>query len=282
MKKTKYLIIGGTGKTGRKVVQSLNNLNQDVRVGSRSADIPFDWDRPETFGPALEGIDKMYITYQPDLAVPGAFDAVSLLLEIAKEKGVSKAVLLSGKGEVEAERCEDALINSGLEYTIVRANWFSQNFSENFLLEPVLQGVVALPMETMKVPYVDTGDIADVVVEALLHEEHNGNIYQLTGDETFTFPEVCELISEATARDIKFIPVSLQQYVEVMKSMELPEIYVWLIEYLFSHVLTNPENEVITNDIEKVLKRRPRSFRNFVSETAAAGIWDAPVEVTEA
>jgi uncharacterized protein YbjT (DUF2867 family) len=280
MRKPKFLIIGGTGKTGRKVVDSLRLLGQSVRVGSRSAEIPFDWDRPETYGPALEGIDKVYITFQPDLAVPGAFEAVSELVRIAKEKGVSKLVLMSGKGEAEAERCESVIINSGLDYSIVRANWFSQNYSENFLLEPVLQGVVALPMGDMKVPYVDTGDIADVVVECLLHDEHNGKIYQLTGTERFTFPQVVELISKETGRDIQFVSVSLEEYVEVMKTMDLPEIYVWLIEYLFSHVLTNPENEVITNDIETILKRSPRSFRDYVKETAARGIWNQPKEVS--
>ena len=188
MKKLNYLIIGGTGKTGRKVVESLKQLNQNVRVGSRSAAIPFDWENTDTYAPSLEGIDRVYITYQPDLAVPGAFEAVTKLVEIAKAKGVSKLVLLSGKGEVEAERCETVVMNSGIDYTIVRANWFSQNYSENFLLQPILEGVMALPMEDMKVPYVDTGDIADVVVECLLHEEHNEKIYQLTGDETFTFP----------------------------------------------------------------------------------------------
>lgn len=279
MKKPNFLIIGGTGKTGRKVVESLRQLNQNVRVGSRSAEIPFDWENTDTYAPSLEGIDRVYITYQPDLAVPGAFEAVSRLVEIAKAKGVSKLVLLSGKGEVEAERCETVVMNSGVDYTIVRANWFSQNFSENFLLQPVLDGVMALPMEDMKVPYVDTGDIADVVVECLLHEEHNEKIYQLTGDETFTFPEVCQLISEETGRDIQFVAVSLQQYVEVMKTMDLPEIYVWLIEYLFSHVLTNPENEHITQDVEQILKRKPRSFRNYVHETAESGVWNPTIAV---
>lgn len=274
-----YLIIGGTGKTGRKVVESLRQLNQNVRVGSRSAAIPFDWENTDTYAPSLEGIDRVYITYQPDLAVPGAFEAVTKLVEIARAKGVSKLVLLSGKGEVEAERCETVVMDSGIDYTIVRANWFSQNFSENFLLQPVLEGVMALPMGDMKVPYVDTGDIADVVVESLLHEEHNEKIYQLTGDETFTFQEVCQLISKETGRDIQFVDVSLQQYVEVMKTMDLPKIYVWLIEYLFSHVLTNPENERITQDVEQILKRKPRSFRNYVQETAESGIWNPTIAV---
>ncbi len=281
MKKTKFLIIGGTGKTGRKVVESLRVLNQEVRVGSRGAEIPFDWDNPKTWDDALNGIDKMYITFQPDLAVPGAKDAIEALVNLAKTKGVQKVVLLSGKGEQEAERCEAVIMNSGLDYTIVRANWFMQNFSESFLLDPIVQGVVALPMYQYKVPYVDTGDIADVVVESLLHEEHNGKIYQLTGPEGYTFPEVVELIAERTGREIEFVPISLEDYVKVLNSMDLPEGYSWLLEYLFSHIITNLSNEEITDDIELVLKRKPRSFSDFATEMAHSGIWNATATISE-
>ena len=101
--------------------------------------------------------------------------------------------------------------------------------------------------------------------------------YFPTCNERFTFPEVCELISSATRREIKFIPVTLEEYVQVMKTMDLPEIYVWLIEYLFSHVLTNPDNEVITQDIEHILKRPAKSFRDYVNQTAASGVWNQAV-----
>lgn len=282
MKKVNHLIIGGTGKTGRKVVKSLQLLNQNVRIGSRRADIPFDWEDPKTWDAALEGIDKVYITFQPDLAIPGAFEAISGLVEIAKTKGVQKLVLLSGKGETEAERCEQLVMQSGLDYTIVRANWFSQNFSESFLLEPIKNGHVALPLANIKVPYVDTGDIADVVVESLLHEEHNRQIYQLTGEDLYTFQEVTKMISEATGRDISFTAITLEEYVEAMRSMDLPEGYVWLIEYLFSHVLTNPSNSQVTGDIRKVLKRPARSFTMYVEETAQTDVWNAASSVASA
>ncbi|MBX2826517.1 MAG: NmrA family NAD(P)-binding protein [Flavobacteriaceae bacterium] len=280
MKNEQFLIIGGTGKTGRKVVESLTQLGQSVRIGSRSAAIPFDWDQPTTWEAALEGIDKVYITFQPDLAVPGAFEAIETLVAIAKRKGVKKLVLLSGKGETEAERCEQVVINSGLDYTIVRASWFNQNFSESFFLEPIQQGTVALPMPEARVPYLDTGDIADVVVEALLHDEHNGEIYELTGPELLTFKDVIEIISEASGRDINYFPVSLEAYLDVMKQQDVPASYIWLIEYLFTHVLVNPTNSVVTNDVEKVLKRPAKSFRSYAKETAATGVWNAPKEMT--
>ncbi len=276
--KQNILIIGGTGKTGSRIVNLLNEQGHNVRVGSRSATPAFDWHQPEDWTAALEGMDSIYITYQPDLAVPGALEAIEELVKQSKRAGVKRLVLLSGKGEREAQLCEQVVIHSGLRYTIVRANWFNQNFSENFLLEPVVQGVVALPMATMKIPFVDVRDIAEVAAKALTEDEHNGEIYELTGDQTYTFEEVVTEISKATGRDIKFIPVSIEAYVAELRKIDLDKDFIWLIEYLFTEVLGNPDNSIITHDIEKVLGRKPIAFADYVKETAEAGVWDATVE----
>ena len=269
------LVIGGTGKTGQKVVKRLSEAGHNVRIGSRSATPAFDWENPETWSQSMEGMDKVYITFQPDLAVPGALEAIEELTKKAKQSNVKKLVLLSGKGEREAELCEQVVIHSGLDYTIVRASWFNQNFSESFFLEPILEGFVALPQADAKVPYVDTDDIADVAVAALLGEEHNGKIYQLTGPRQLTFKEVIQEISDATGRDIAFTPIALPAYTQVMKQQGVPADFVWLIEYLFSEVLGNPNNAEITHDIEKVLGRKPKDFSDYVKETAATGIWNS-------
>ena len=267
------LVIGGTGKTGRKVVDRLNKAGHKVRVGSRSASPAFDWEQPETWSDCLQGMDIVYITFQPDLAVPGALEAIEELIRKAKQSSVRKVVLLSGKGEREAELCEQVVIHSGLDYTIVRASWFNQNFSESFFLEPILEGSVALPQADVKVPYVDTDDIADVAVAALLNEKHNGQIYQLTGPRQLTFKEVIQEISEATGRDIAFTPIALSAYTQVMKQQGVPADFIWLIEYLFTEVLGNPDNAEITHDIEKVLGRKPKDFSEYVKETVAKGVW---------
>ena len=267
------LVIGGTGKTGRKVASKLTALGHNVRIGSRSASPVFDWDNPETWTEAMQGMDMVYISFQPDLAVPGALEAIEQLTKQAKRCNVKKLVLLSGKGEREAELCEQVVIHSGIDYTIVRASWFNQNFSESFFLEPILEGFVALPQADAKVPYVDTEDIADVAVAALLNDEHNGEIYQLTGPRLLTFKDVIEEISEVTYRDIAFTPIALPAYVSVMKQQGVPTDFVWLIEYLFSEVLGNPSNSEITNDIEIVLGRKPKDFLDYVKETAATGVW---------
>lgn len=274
MRTENFLITGGTGKTGRKIVASLQQLRQNVRVGSRSASPAFDWQNPTTWNDTLEGIDKVYITFQPDLAVPGAFEAIQNLASLAKEKGVKKLVLLSGKGETEAEKCEQAVINSGVDYTIIRASWFNQNYSESFFLDPILRGHVVLPFPKAKVPYVDTSDIADVAVEALLHDEHNGQIYELTGPRLWTFEEVTQEIAKASGREIQFTAVSLEDYLGFMKQAGVEADYIWLMDYLFTHVLTNPDNSIVTGDIEKVLKRKPIDFAEFVTETASTGVWN--------
>jgi uncharacterized protein YbjT (DUF2867 family) len=268
------LVIGGTGKTGRKVVSKLIEAGQNVRIGSRSATPAFDWDNPETWAESMQGMDKVYITFQPDLAVPGALEAIEELTKQAKRCGVKKLVLLSGKGEREAELCEQVVIHSGLDYTIVRASWFNQNFSESFFLEPILEGFVALPQAEAKVPYVDTNDIADVVVEALLHDKHNGEIYQLTGPRLLTFKEAIQEISEATGKSISFTPITLPAYTKAMKAQGVPADFIWLVEYLFSEVLGNTSNSEITHDIENVLGRKPKDFAQYVQETANLGIWN--------
>lgn len=268
------LVIGGTGKTGRKVASKLTEAGHNVRIGSRSASPSFDWDNSETWSEALQGMDKVYITFQPDLAVPGALEAIEELTKQAKQCDVKKLVLLSGKGEREAELCEQVVIHSGLDYTIVRASWFNQNFSESFFLEPILEGFVALPQADVKVPFVDTEDIADVAVEALLHDKHNGNIYQLTGPRLLTFKDVVKEISEATEREITFTPISLTAYVKAMKEQGVPEHFVWLVEYLFSEVLGNPIISEITNDIEQVLGRKPIDFSEYIEETKVTGVWN--------
>ena len=135
--KTNILVIGGTGKTGRRVVEQLQNKGIESRIGSRKSSPSFDWDNKETWIETLSGIEKMYVTYYPDLAVPGAKEAIESLTYLAKELGVKKMVLLSGKGEIEAEACEKIVINSGMDYTIVRASWFNQNWSESFFLDPI-------------------------------------------------------------------------------------------------------------------------------------------------
>ena len=273
MKTQRILVIGGNGKTGRRVVERLVKQGHDVRVGSRKEQPAFDWNNAETWNEALKGMDLVYITYQPDLAVPGASDDISQFTELAVKAGIQKIVLLSGKGEKEAEKCENIVKEAGAEWTIVRASWFNQNFSESFFLDPILAGHVALPKSDALVPYVDADDIADVVVEALLDERHHGKTYELTGPRQLTFKQAVGEIAEVTGRDLQFESITMETYTEQLRAFQLPENYVWLITYLFNEVLTDA-NSIVTKDVELVLGKKAKDFKKYVEETASSGVWN--------
>ena len=175
------LIIGGSGKTGTRVDTLLKARGLATRPVSRSSAIAFDWTRRETWPAALDGISKAYVTYQPDLAVDGADEDIAEFCRTARDKSLEQIVLLSGRGEPVAQRAEAALQASGVPWTIVRASWFNQNFSEGYLLDSVLTGEVALPAGPVPEPFIDAGDIADVAIAALTDERHTGKLYEVTG-----------------------------------------------------------------------------------------------------
>ena len=269
------LVLGGTGKTGRRVAERLVALGVPVRIGSRSGEPPFDWEKPETWAPALDGVKSVYISYYPDLAVPGAVDVVGSFARLAVKEGVPRLVLLAGRGEVEAELAEQAVRDSGADVTIVRATWFMQNFSEDYMIEHVLAGAIALPAGDTPDPFVDADDIADVAVAALTDDRHVGRLYELTGPRLLTFAEAAEEISNATGRDIPYAPVSLEEHAAVAAEQGVPVEVIDLLTYLFSEVLDG-RNAHVTDGVQQALGREPRDFREYARDAAATGVWNVP------
>jgi uncharacterized protein YbjT (DUF2867 family) len=266
------LVLGGTGKTGRRVVERLTARGLPTRVGSRTGEPPFDWENQATWEGVLQGVESVYVTYYPDLAVPEATASVRSFADLAVENGVRRLVLLSGRGEEEAERAELAVQKSGLEWTIVRCSWFNQNFSENFLLGPILNGEVALPVGDVPEPFVDADDIADVVVAALTNDGHAGKLYELTGPRLLTFAEAVSEIARATGRDILYAPVSAKEYTTMLVEQNVPAEFRTLLTYLFSEVLDG-RNASLTDGVRRALGREPKDFAAYVRETAATGVW---------
>lgn len=272
--KHNILVIGGTGKTGRRVVEGLTQLGHNVSIGTRGSNPAFDWNDPSTYSAALKGMDRAYIVYYPDLAVPGARDAITALTEAALKEGLEKVVLLSGKGESEAEACEQIVADSGLNFTLVRASWFNQNFSEGAFLDFILAGHVALPMPEAAIPFVDADDIADVVTKVLVDDTFNGETITVTGPRKMTFKEVVDAMAKGIGRNIHYQPISIDAFKEGMKAAGLPDSYVWLFGYLFKEVLGNADNQVVSNDIERVLGRKGMDFNEFVEKTVETGVWN--------
>jgi len=265
------LVIGSTGKTGKRVADQLESRGIPVRHGSRSSNTPFDWEDQQTWAPALAGVGKVYITYYPDLAVPGSVDAVSALTDLARHAGVRHIVLLSGRNETEAERAEDVVRASGLPWTIVRCAFFSQNFDEGAWLDEVLAGAVSLPVDDAQEPFVDVDDVADVVVGALTDDRHVGQLYELTGPRLMRFRDAVAEIGKAAGRDIAFVSVPIDEYTAMLTEWGLPQDFIWLLNHLFTEVLGSKAQ--LADGVQRALGREPRDFADYAREAAASGVW---------
>ena len=253
------LVLGGTGKTGRRVADRLETMGWPVRIGSRLAERPFDWDRPATWPEALDGIGAAYVSYFPDVAVPGTAGVIRSFTDAAMASGVRRLVLLSGRGEAEAQACEQVVQASGAAWTVIRSSWFNQNFSEGHFLEPILDGRIALPAGPVGEPFVDADDIADVAVAALTDDRHLGQIYELTGPRLWTFAEAIDEIARVTGRDLRFVEISSAEYAALLADAGVPAEFVTLITYLFTEVLDG-RNASVQDGVPRALNRPARDF----------------------
>ncbi|WP_280262807.1 NAD(P)H-binding protein [Nocardia wallacei] len=268
------LVLGGTGRTGSRVAASLRALSVPVRIGSRSATPSFDWTDRQTWDAALTGVSAVYISYQPDLAAPGAPQDMHALTAAARRHGIGKLVLLSGRGEPEAAECEEIVRNSGVPWTILRCSWFAQNFSEGAFTDYVRAGEVALPAGEIPEPFIDADDIAAVAVAALTDERHAGAVYELTGPRALTFSEAIAEIAHTTGRDIAFVPITRAAFVAALTTYDVPAEEIGLLDYLFGTVLDG-RNSATADGVQRALGRKPRDFTDYVRQTAATGVWAA-------
>lgn len=267
------LLVGGKGKTGSRVAARLETKGVSVRIVSRSTNPAFDWVDRQTWLPAIQGMRAAYITYHPDLAVPGAADAIGAFSHLAVANGLSRLVLLSGRGETEAQDAEQALIASGADWTVVRAAWFAQNFSENFLAEGVVSGNVAFAADTVREPFIDADDIADVVTAALTEHGHAGEIYEVTGPRLLTFAEAVSEIAAATGRTIQYTPLSVDEFVLSLQEAGVPNEYIDLLHILTRDVLDG-RNQTLSDGVRQALGREPRDFKDYARLTALSGAWN--------
>ncbi|TYB69811.1 NAD(P)H-binding protein [Nonomuraea sp. PA05] len=263
------LVLGGTGKTGRRVADRLTSLGLPVRVGSRSAAPAFDWQDRGTWQAALDGVTAVYLSYYPDLAFPGAHDDIKAFTELAVRSGVRKLVLLSGRGEPEAEASERTVRESGVDWTILRCSWFMQNFTEDFLLGAVLDGVIALPAADVPEPFLDVEDIADVAVAALTEEGHAGRLYELTGPRLLTFADVAEELTEITGRRIAFVRVTAEEYMAAAVRHGVPREAAEGLGHLFTDILDG-RNASVTDGVRDALGRPARDFADFARSNVQA------------
>jgi len=266
------LVLGATGKTGRRVAANLEAQGIPVRRGSRSATPSFDWNNEATWDACLNGVQAVYINYAPDLAMPGATDSIQTFVDKAKRSGVRRLVLLSGRGEKEAQACERIVQDSGIDWNIVRASWFNQNFSEGAFVEMVQAGQITLPDVDTPEPFVDADDIAEVATVALTQPGHAGEVYEVTGPRMLTLADLAAELAHATGRTISYVPVPHEAFVEGIRQSGAPKDVVWMLDYLFATVLDG-RNAYVTDGVERALGRPAKDFSVYAREVAATDVW---------
>jgi uncharacterized protein YbjT (DUF2867 family) len=265
------LVLGGTGKTGRRVVERLTARGIPTRVGARSGEPPFDWDDPDTWAPVLQGVGSVYVQHYLD-ALPGAAEILGSFAELAVANGIPRLVHLSGRGEPEAELAAQAVRDTGAEVTTLRSTWFSQNFSESYFLDGLLAGELALPAGNTPEPFVDADDIADVAVAALTDDGHVGKVYELTGPRLLTFADAVGEIAQATGREIRYVPVSIEDFVAQLEEQAVPTEWIELLAYLFQEVLDG-RNAHLADGVQRALGREQKDFADYARDAAATGVW---------
>lgn len=273
MKNEPILVIGSSGKTGSRVVQRLQNLGLSTRGVSRSTHPAFSWIDPDTWREALSGVQSAYVTFFPDLAIPASEQIIGDFVDVAKECGLKHLVLLSGRGEKGAEVAENTVIDSGLTWNVVRANWFMQNFSEGFMIEGVLNRELMLPAADVAEPFVDVDDIADVAVATLTQPRLHNRLFEVSGPRALTFAQCAAEISEATGYNVKFTQITIGDFLDDLKKQGQPNEVLWLMKELFT-VVFDGRNSVPTHGVEEALDRPATDFKQYLEKVMASGAWN--------
>lgn len=275
------LVTGATGKSGRRVVGQLRDRGLPVRAASRNGEHVFDWTDRRTWDAALEGVRSVYIVQVDGTRLVRPF------IERAVRHGVRRIVLASGRGIDKPDYAKDssgvlagivdsetAVRQSGLEWTISRPGWFAQNFSEGFFADAVRAGELRLPAGDGAASFVDAEDIAAVVVAALTDDQHTGETYELSGPRAVTVAEAVATISEATGRDIRYVPLSVEEYVAELVRQGLSPADAQAFADVMEP-LREGRDAYVSDGVQRALGRPPRTFAQFAKSTASNGGWAA-------
>ncbi len=268
---TTVVVTGASGRTGSRVARAAGGAGFTVRAASRARG--FDWGDASTWERTLRGADAAYLMYPTDIGDPAAAEGIGALASEAVKLGVRRLVLLSARGEDQALPAEEALKGSGADWTVVRASWFAQNFSEGPLVEGIAHGELVFPAGEVREPFVDVRDIADVVTAVLADgDRYTGRTLRLTGPRLLTWREEVAEIAAETGRAITYTPVPAPAYGEALTGFGVPAGEAALLVEVFETLLDG-RNAHLTDDVREVLGRAPRDFSAFVREAAAAGAW---------
>ncbi|WP_431044575.1 NAD(P)H-binding protein [Streptomyces sp. P1-3] len=271
---TTTLVLGGTGKTGRRVIEQLTARDIRTRSASRTGETPFDWLDRSTWEPALADVRAVYLVYLQDLGHPDAAPHIRDFLRLAASRGVERVVMLSARGWDAAHPAEQAVRDAGIDWTILRPTWFAQNFSEDMFLPSILGGELRLPTADGHEPFIDAEDVAAVAVAALTEDGHSGQVYELSGPRLLTFGDAVALIAKATGRDVRYTPISSEEFIADLLQAGLTAEEAPVVDGLLG-IIARGGNAYLSDGVQRALGREPRDFAGFAERTADTGAWHA-------
>lgn len=263
------LITGGTGNTGRRIAARLGELGVSARVASRAAGggrdhVVFDWADPSTHGPALSGVDRVY------LIAPGMVEDPSTLmlpfLERALAGGVGRFVLLSSSAIPEGAPglgiVGRFLRERAPGWAILKPSWFMQNFVDPkhpHAASLIGEGKVVTSTGAGRVGFVDADDIAEVAVRALVDETSHDTAHVITGPEALAYSDVAAILERVTGRPMRHVHVDDDEARRRLAAAGMPEAYAALLVGLDVAIRAGAEDRV-TDTVLRVTGRAPRSF----------------------
>lgn len=263
------LVLGATGKTGRRLVNTLRKDNHTVRAASRSGETKFDWDDPGTWAPALNGVEAIYLVAPDDPSPTELF---------VKQAGARRIVVLSGRGMDRPQAAdafqgmavaERAVRESDAEWTIIRPNNFNQNFDEGDWLPGLRGGRLALPIGDTPEPFIDVQDIADVAAKLLTSDGHRGQVYDLSGPTALTFDAAVATIAKVSGRSIRYEEITPEQYAAELLAEGLDQDTADVLNVMFDGMRAGHMAEP-ADGVQRVLGREPIDFATYATRAAAA------------
>ena len=279
--KQKILVTGATGKVGSELVKLLTGKGETVLAATRNPasaslkfpgsveTVEFDYEKPETFAPALKGIDKVFLVVRP--GDNQSDKAAAPFIDEMKSQGIKHIVNLTAMG-VETDETfmlrilEKYIEDSGISFTHLRPNWFMQNFNSGpFFADIQKTDALHLPAADAKLSFIDIRDIAAVGAEVLLDPTHAGKGYTITGGEALNHFEVIDKINSASGREISYVPISEETARSVLEraGIEIDQIERWA---KFFRKVREGFCAPVSDAVESILKRPPILFDTYASD----------------
>ncbi len=277
-----HLVLGGTGKTGTRLVRHLTAAGATARPAARTPGpaapgvepVRFDWDDPSTHDAALAGARGAYLV-PPALRLDYA-DQLAALTRRAVGAGVERLVLLSARGPADPSVPDpltgviDAVRSAAgdVGVTVLRPSWFAQNFTESFFVPGIrAEGALVAPTGDGAHPFIDADDIAAVAAAALTQDGHAGRTYDLSGPVALTFAQAAAVLTPYAGREVRHVDVPVDDWRAGAVAGGLPEEYGHLLAALLTAIREGRDAHV-SDGVQQALGRPATPLEDWAAREA--------------